>query len=66
MTEARDRDTREKIDVGVAVGVGQRRAFAMVECEAGEQRDPLAAGRDILLLEVEDLFRLRSGNGCLD
>ncbi len=37
MAEAGDRDAREKIDVDVAVGVGERRAFAMIECEAGEQ-----------------------------
>src|SRR5258707_4792126 len=66
MAEACDRDARKKIDVGVAVGVSERRAFAMVECEAGEQRDSLAAGRDIFLFEVEDLFRLGSWNGSLD
>ena len=60
MTKAGDRYSREKIDVGVAVGVGEGRAFAMIECETGEQRDSLAAGRDIFLFEVEDLFRLRS------
>ena len=66
MPEARDRDARKEIDVGVAVGVGERRAFAMIECEAGEQRNSLAAGRDIFLFEVEDLFRLGSWNSCLD
>ena len=35
MTEAGDGDAREEIDVGVAVGVGERRAFAVIECEAG-------------------------------
>src|ERR1700722_6933390 len=60
MAQACDRYTREKIDVGVAVGVGEGRAFAVIECETGEQRDSLAAGRDIFLFEVEDLLRLRS------
>src|SRR5580704_4745166 len=60
MSQACARDTREKIDVGIAVGVGQGRAFAVIECETGEQRDSLAAGRDIFLFEVEDLLRLRS------
>ena len=66
MAEARDGDAREEIDVGVAVGVGERRAFAVIERETGEQRDSLAAGRDIFLFEVEDLFRLGSWNSCLD
>src|SRR5580693_65154 len=66
MSQACDRDTREKIDVGIAVGVGQGRAFAVIECETGEQRDSLAAGRDIFLFEVEDLLRLRSRYCSLD
>src|ERR1035437_6793721 len=60
MAEARDRDARKEIHVGVAVGVGKRRAFTVVEGEAGEQRNSLAAWRDILLFGVEDLLRL----GC--
>ena len=62
MAEARDRDAREKIDVGVAVGVGERRPFAMIERETGQQRNSLAPGRDVFLFEFEDLFRLGSGN----
>ena len=60
MAQASDRYAGEKIDVGIAVGVGQGRAFAVIECETGEQRDSLAPRRDIFLLEVEDLFRLGS------
>ncbi len=37
MPEARNGDAREEIDVGVAVGVGERRAFAVIERETGEQ-----------------------------
>src|SRR5258708_3668825 len=66
MAEACDRYTCEKVDVGVAVGVGEGRAFAVIECEAGEQRDSLASGRDIFLFEVEDLFRLGSRYCSLD
>ena len=66
MTEARDRDSRKKVDVGVAVGVGQRRAFAVIECDAGEQRNPLAPGRDIALFGVENFLRLGTWNCSLD
>ena len=66
MAQARDRDAREKIYVGIAVGVGESRAFAMVEGEAGQQRNPLAAGRDIFLFEREYLFRFGSRNSGLD
>ena len=66
MAKACDRDAGEKIDVDVAVGVGERRAFAVIEGDTGEQRDALAAGRDIFLFEVEDLLRLGSGNCSLD
>jgi hypothetical protein len=31
MAEAGDRDAREKIHVDVAVGVGERRAFTVIE-----------------------------------
>ena len=66
MTEARDRDSGEKIYVGVAVGVGERRAFAVIECDTGEQRNPLAPGRDVALLGVENFLRLGTGDGSLD
>jgi len=59
MAEACDCDSREEIDIGVAVGVGERRAFAVIECDAREQRNPLAAGRDIALFSVENFLRLR-------
>ena len=66
MAEARDRDARKKIDVGVAVGVGERRAFAVIECDTGEQRDSLASGRDVALFGVENFLRLGPGNMSLD
>jgi hypothetical protein len=66
MTEARDRDPGEEIDVGVAVRVGECRAFAVIEREAGEQRNPLASGRDVALLGVENFLRLGTGNWSLD
>lgn len=66
MAEARDCDPGEEIDVGVAVGVGEGRAFAVIECYTGEQRNPLAAGRDIALFGVENFLRLRPGNMSLD
>ena len=58
VTEAGDRDAGEEIDVGVAVGIGQGRAVTVLEGNPREQRDPLAAGRDIALLFGEDLARL--------
>src|SRR5712692_9437253 len=57
MAEARDGDSREKIEIDVAVGVGQRRAVAMIEGNAGEQRDALPAGRDKTLLAIENRAR---------
>jgi hypothetical protein len=66
MAEARDCDAREEIDIGVAVGVGEGRAFAVIECDSSEQRNPLAAGRDIALFGVENFLRLRSRNVSLD
>ncbi|HYR80333.1 MAG TPA: hypothetical protein VEO55_10035 [Candidatus Dormibacteraeota bacterium] len=66
MAEARDCDSGEEIDIGVAVGVGERRAFAVIECDPGEQRNPLAAGRDIALFSVEDFPRLGTGDVGLD
>jgi len=66
MAEARDCDPGEKIDVGVAVGVGEGRAFAVIECDPGEQRNPLAAGRDIALFGGENFLRLGTGNMSFD
>ena len=66
MAEARDCDSGEEIDIGVAVGVGERGAFAVIECDPGEQRDSLAAGRDIALFGVENFLRLRPGDVSLD
>jgi hypothetical protein len=66
MAKARDCYSGEEIDVGVAVCVGKRRAFAVIECDPGEQRDPLAAGRDVALFGVENFFRLRPRNVSLD
>jgi hypothetical protein len=37
MAEARDCDSGEEIDVGVAVGIGECGAFAVIECDPGEQ-----------------------------
>jgi hypothetical protein len=66
MAEARDPDTGEEIHEGVAVGVGERRAFAVIERDADQQRNPLAPRRDILLFGVEDLLRFGAWNRCLD
>jgi hypothetical protein len=66
MPQARDCDSSEEIDVGIAVGVGQRRAVAVIECDPGEQRNTLPAGRDIALFGVENFLRLRPGNMSLD
>ena len=66
MTETRDRNPGKEIYVGVAVGVGERRAFAVIECDAGEQRNPLASGRDVTLFGVENFLRLGTGNRSLD
>jgi hypothetical protein len=66
MAEARDRDSCEKIDVGVAVGIGERRAFAVIERDSREQRNPLAPGRDVALFVVKDFPRLGTWNCSLD
>ncbi len=54
MAEARDRDTGKEIEENIAVNVGQGCAFAMIEGEAGEQRDTLASGGEDLLLAFKD------------
>ena len=66
MPQARDCDPGEEIDVGIAVGVGERRPFAVIESDTREQRNPLAAGRDIALFGVENFLRLRPGDVSLD
>jgi hypothetical protein len=66
MPQARDCDSGEEIDIGVSVGVGEGRALAVIECDTGEQRNTLAAGRDIALFGVENFFRLRPRNMSLD
>jgi len=66
MTEARDRDSGKEIYICVAVGVGERRAFAVIKCDTGEQRNPLASGRDIALFGVENFLRLGTWNCSLD
>ena len=66
MAKARDRDACEEIEIGVVVGVGERRAFAVIECDTGEQRDSLASGRDVALFGVENFLRLRPRNMSLD
>jgi len=66
MAEARDCHPGKEIEVGVAVRVGKGSAFAVIECDSGEQRNPLASGRDVALFGVEDFFRLGTGNGSLD
>jgi hypothetical protein len=66
MAEARDCDSGEEIDIGVAVGVSEGRAFAVIECDTREQRNPLAAGRDIALFAVETVCRLRPRNMRLE
>src|SRR5271154_2666455 len=61
VAEAGDADAGEKIDVTITVGIGKRGAFAVVESDAGELRDTLAAGRDIAILAIENLARFGSG-----
>ncbi len=61
MAEAGDRDAGKKIDVGIAVGIGQGGAVAVFEGDSRQQRDPLAARRDIALLVGEDLARFGPG-----
>ena len=65
MAEAGDRDAREEIDVDVAVGIGERRAFAVIDRDSGQQRNTLASRRDIALFGVEDFAGLRPGTGVL-
>jgi len=66
MTEARDCDPRKKIDVGIAVRVGECRAFAVIERDSREQRNSLASGRDVALFGIENFLRLGTWNCSLD
>src|SRR5258708_31122782 len=62
VAETRDRDDGKKIDEPVAVDVGGRRALAVIERDAGKQRDTLTAGRDMALLLGEQRARFWSRN----
>src|SRR5579864_9446602 len=62
VAETRDRDAGKKIDEHVAVDVGERRALAVIERDSGQQRDTLAAGRDMALLVGKQRARIWSGN----
>ena len=62
MAEARDRDAREKIDIDISVGIGERGAFAVIDRDTGEQRNALASGRDVSLFLIENFARLGSRN----
>ena len=58
-------DAGEKIDVNVAVRVGQRRACAVVERNPREKRYALAARGDVLLFNFENFTRAGSGHDRL-
>jgi hypothetical protein len=55
--------SREEIDVGVAVEVGDGGPGAVIERQLGEQRDALLARRDQRLLLVEQAARARARAG---
>src|SRR6185295_16258618 len=59
VAEARDTDTGEEIDVGIAVYIPQHRALAVIHAELAEERDALRAGCEVLRLGLEDALRLR-------
>src|SRR5208283_4804290 len=62
MAEARDGDPREKVDVDISIGVGERGALAVIDRDTGEQRNALAAWCDVGLFLVENFPRPGSGN----
>src|ERR1700730_5316758 len=66
MTETGDRDAGEEVNEDIPVDVGERGALAMIEGEAGEHRDTLAAGRDMTLLVGEQRAGFRPGNRRID
>src|SRR5271166_2329447 len=66
VAEGGDRDAGEKVEVGVAVGIGERGAVAMIEGDLGEQRDALAAWRHMALFLVKDCARFGSRDRGFD
>ena len=56
MAEARYCDAGKKVQVDVAIGVGQRRAVSVIECEASKLRDSLTAYK----FETRPLLRSRA------
>src|SRR4029077_5931530 len=59
-------DAGEKVDEDIAVYVGKRGPLAVIEGKAGQQRNTLAAGRDMALLVGEQRARLWPGNRGVD
>src|SRR5712692_3009264 len=60
VAKAGDRYAGIKIEVNVVVGVGQGRAFAMIEGDTGKERNTLAARRDVALFVRKNFARLRA------
>ena len=60
MAEAGNPDAGNEIDIDVAIGVGQRCTFAMVEREARKQRNSLPSGSDVALFGFKNLLRFRA------
>ncbi len=54
MAKAGHRHAGEKVDIDVAVGVGQGSAFAVIEGDPGQRGNALAARREIFFLLIKD------------
>src|SRR6266550_2111301 len=60
--ETRDADSREQVDVAVAVHVVQHGPFAAIDGQLAEQRHALGPGSEVPRLEVEQGLRLGTGD----
>src|SRR5206468_3131688 len=62
VAEARDTDAGHEIDEPIPVDVEEQGSLTMINADLAEEREALCAGREVLLLVVEDLTRFGTGN----
>src|SRR5579875_128370 len=61
MAEAGDRHSGKEVEVHVAVDIGQRGPFTVIEGHTGQRGNPLAPRREIALLLFKQCARARPG-----
>ena len=68
VAEARDADAGHEVNEAIAIHVEEQRALSVVDAYLAEECEALRAGREMLLLLVENLTRFgaRDPQGHLD